>query len=55
MSIRFEVEGSTAIITLDRPEHLNAFTGTMLREMVDAFDRVDADDDVRAVVVTGEK
>jgi enoyl-CoA hydratase/carnithine racemase len=51
--ITYEVEGSTAILTLNRPDQLNAFTGTMLQEMVDAFDRVDADDDVRAVVVTG--
>ena len=32
---------------------MNAFTTTMMRELVDAFDRVDADDDVRAVIVTG--
>jgi enoyl-CoA hydratase/carnithine racemase len=51
--ITYEVEGSTAIVTLARPEQLNAFTATMLHEMVDAFDRVDADDDVRAVIVTG--
>jgi enoyl-CoA hydratase/carnithine racemase len=51
--ILYEVEGPTAIITLNRPDQLNAFTGTMLEEMVDAFDRVDADDDVRAVIVTG--
>mgnify|MGYP002064633863 CR=1 FL=1 len=38
-----------ATITLDRPDHLNAFTGTMRRELIDAFDRSDADDDVRAV------
>ena len=51
--ITYEVEGGTALLTLNRPEQLNAFTGTMLQEMVDAFDRADADDDVRAVVVTG--
>jgi enoyl-CoA hydratase/carnithine racemase len=38
---------------MDRPEQLNAFTGTMMNEMIDAFDRTDADDDVRAVIVTG--
>ena len=32
---------------------MNAFTGTMMYEMIDAFDQVDADDDVRAVIVTG--
>ena len=51
--ITYEVEGPTAILTLNRPEQLNAFTATMLQELVDAFDRVDADDDVRAVIVTG--
>jgi enoyl-CoA hydratase/carnithine racemase len=51
--IGYEVEGSTAIITLDRPDHLNAFTYTMLGELLEAFDRTDADDAVRAVIVTG--
>ncbi|MFM7044497.1 MAG: crotonase/enoyl-CoA hydratase family protein [Ilumatobacteraceae bacterium] len=51
--IRYEVADRVATITLDRPEQLNAFTGTMLRELLHAFDRVDADDEVRAVVVTG--
>ncbi|QYG93787.1 crotonase/enoyl-CoA hydratase family protein [Iamia sp. SCSIO 61187] len=51
--ISYEVEGSTAIITLDRPDHLNAFTTTMLGELLEAFDRTDADDDVRVVIVTG--
>lgn len=51
--IRFDVEDHIATITLNRPEQLNAFTGTMMYELVDAFDRVDADDDVRAVIVTG--
>jgi enoyl-CoA hydratase/carnithine racemase len=40
-------------ITLNRPERLNAFTETMRRELIDAFDLADADDEVRAVVVTG--
>ncbi|MFW6093631.1 MAG: crotonase/enoyl-CoA hydratase family protein [Pseudomonadota bacterium] len=53
-TIRYDVEDGIATLTLSRPEKLNAFTGEMLQEMVDAFDRVDADDDVRAVIVTGE-
>jgi enoyl-CoA hydratase/carnithine racemase len=40
-------------ITLDRPDKLNAFTVTMQREMCAAFDQVDADPEVRAVIVTG--
>ena len=51
--ILYEVADHVATITLNRPDQLNAFTGTMMREVIDAFDRVDADDDVRAVIVTG--
>ena len=51
--IRYEVAEHIATITLDRPDKLNAFTNRMMREVIDAFDRVDADDDVRAVIVTG--
>jgi enoyl-CoA hydratase/carnithine racemase len=51
--ISYEVEDGLLTITLDRPDQLNAFTVTMMRELLDAFDRADADDDVRAVVVTG--
>ena len=51
--IDYAVADNVATITLDRPDRLNAFTGTMMRELLEAFDRTDADDDVRAVVVTG--
>jgi enoyl-CoA hydratase/carnithine racemase len=52
--IRYVVEDSIATLTLSRPEKLNAFTLTMMREMISAFDMADADDSVRAVIVTGE-
>lgn len=52
-TITLERDGAIATITLDRPDRLNAFTEAMLEELVDAFDRTDADDDVRAVIVTG--
>jgi enoyl-CoA hydratase/carnithine racemase len=52
--IRYEVRDHVLTITLHRPDRLNAFTGTMARELIEAFDRADADDEVRAVVVTGE-
>jgi enoyl-CoA hydratase/carnithine racemase len=42
-----------AVITLNRPDRLNAFTPTMKDELIAAFDAADADDDVRAVIVTG--
>jgi len=51
--ILYAVDDHIATLTLNRPEKLNAFTVTMMREMIDAFGRVDADDDVRAVIVTG--
>lgn len=52
--IRYEVSESIATITLSRPEKMNAFTGVMMHELLTAFDDVDADDAVRAVIVTGE-
>jgi enoyl-CoA hydratase/carnithine racemase len=52
--IRYQVSDGIATLTLYRPEKMNAFTGTMMQEMVAAFDLADADDAVRAVVVTGE-
>jgi enoyl-CoA hydratase/carnithine racemase len=52
--IRYQVADGIATITLYRPDRLNAFTGTMAGELIAAFDRTDADDQVRAVVITGE-
>ena len=51
--ILYDVAEHIATITLNRPAQLNAFTNTMMRELLSAFDRVDADDDVRVVIVTG--
>ena len=51
--IRYDVDDRVLTITLHRPDKLNAFTPVMKRELLDAFARADADDDVRAVVVTG--
>jgi enoyl-CoA hydratase/carnithine racemase len=52
--IRYEVADHVLTITLNRPERLNAFTPTMQRELIEAFERADDDDDVRAIVVTGK-
>ncbi len=52
-TIIYEVDNGILTLTLNRPEKLNAFTGDMLREMMDALDRADADDDIRAIIVTG--
>ena len=51
--ISYEVADRVLTITLDRPDRLNAFTLRMHEELLDAFDRADADDNVRVVVVTG--
>src|SRR5512132_1211714 len=51
--IAYDAADHVATITLDRPDRLNAFTVTMQRELCAAIDAVDADPDVRAVVVTG--
>jgi enoyl-CoA hydratase/carnithine racemase len=51
--IRYEVEDHVLTITLNRPDRLNAFTPTMAAELIEALDQADADDDVRAVIVTG--
>ena len=52
-SIGYAVDGPIVTITLARPEQLNAFTYPMIDELLDAIDRIDADDGVRAVIVTG--
>lgn len=51
--ITYEVQDRCLVITLNRPERLNAFTVQMKLELLDAFDRSDADDAIRAVIVTG--
>src|SRR5436190_7223623 len=51
--ILYDVDDGVLTITLNRPDRLNAFTNTMMSELLEAFDRADGDDDVRAVIVTG--
>ncbi len=51
--IIYEVSEQIATITLNRPDKLNSFTNRMLKEIIAAFDESDADDNVRAVIVTG--
>ena len=52
-TLDWSVEDGVLTLTLDRPDQLNAFTVTMAEELVAAFERASADDDVGAVVVTG--
>jgi enoyl-CoA hydratase/carnithine racemase len=51
--IAAELAERVLTITLNRPERLNAWTPTMCRELIEAFDRANADDEVRAIIVTG--
>lgn len=52
-TIDLDIKDSIATITLNRPERMNAFTVKMMEELIAAFDQTDADDQVRAVIVTG--
>lgn len=52
-TILTEVSEGIMTITLHRPEKMNAFTGEMMAEMIAALDMADADDVVRAVIITG--
>jgi len=51
--IKYEVQDNILTITLNRPDKMNAFTNIMMDELIAAFDAADADDDVRAIIVTG--
>jgi enoyl-CoA hydratase/carnithine racemase len=53
-TIELEVADNIAVITLNRPDRMNAMTLAMAHELIAAFERTDADDDVRAVIVTGK-
>ena len=52
-TIKLDIEDGIATLTLHRPDKMNAFTGKMMQEIISAFDITDADDTVRAVIVTG--
>lgn len=51
--ILYEKRGNVSVVTLNRPERLNAWTWRMSAEMADAIQRANADPDVGAIVVTG--
>lgn len=52
-TLQTAVDGSAYVITLNRPDKRNAFSKQMMREIADACRAAEADDRVRAVVVTG--
>ena len=45
--------GSVAVLSLNRPDRLNAWTDSLRKELFDALQRCDADAEIRAIVVTG--
>lgn len=51
---KLDIADGIATITLRRPEKMNAFTRIMMAEIISAIDITDADDAVRAVIVTGD-
>ncbi|MBV1878148.1 MAG: crotonase/enoyl-CoA hydratase family protein [Pseudomonadales bacterium] len=51
--ILYEIDAGILTITLNRPDKLNAFTGQMMKELINALDRADADDEVKAIIFTG--
>ena len=52
-NIIYAVDDGILTLTMNRPEKLNAFNREMQDEMIDALDRADADDQIKAVIVTG--
>jgi enoyl-CoA hydratase/carnithine racemase len=52
-TLLYDVKENIATITLNRPERMNAFTAEMRDDLIAAFEKTDADDDVKAVIVTG--
>jgi len=52
-TILYEITDNILTLTLNRPEHMNAFTVEMSQELIHAFNRASEDDEVRAIVVTG--
>jgi enoyl-CoA hydratase len=52
-SLLFEREGHTVVLTMNRPARRNALSIDMIVRMADAWERVDADDSIRSVILTG--
>ena len=52
-TVRYDVQDHTAIVTLNRPERLNAIIPQLRADTVNAFREADADDDVRSIILTG--
>ena len=53
-NILLEQQDNIAVLSLNRPNKLNAFTFSMMEEMIAALDSLDADDSVHALIITGK-
>ena len=54
-TIILETDGPVGIVTLNRPEALNAFSDELMNELTDALKKLDADEDIGAIVITGSE
>ena len=54
-NIKAETEGGVAIISLNRPQALNALNSELMTELVDALDKFDADESVKVIILTGSE
>jgi 2-(1,2-epoxy-1,2-dihydrophenyl)acetyl-CoA isomerase len=52
-TLKFEKEGNVCVLTLNRPERLNAISGTMFEEIKTALDQIQNDSEIRSALVTG--
>lgn len=53
-TVNYTIDGAVAVVSMNRPESLNAFTSDLCADLLEAFEQAAADDRVRAVVLTGE-
>ena len=54
-TLLYEKEGNLAVIKLNRPKSLNALNSVLLRELETLLDALEADDEIRAVIITGNE
>jgi len=54
-SVLTEIRGRVGVVTLNRPKAMNSFNQVMLTELFDALEAFDSDDNVGALVVTGNE
>ena len=52
-TILYDKKDKVLTITLNRPERLNAYTGQMQADLIEAFDKAGKEDDIRVIIVTG--